>query len=212
MLALTLTALAALPASASAWFDWSVFQQVEGISLTGEDAAGEAYAVVDALASGPEGQISEGEGTVRVMPAVGSNQEMDLFGLVLDYRDSAARGFDQVIVIVGENQYFFSSGTYPICQQTQLSDGTFCETLTLLLDSNSIQLMEDLKAHQDKTVEFVLTGTGGIVHFELTDAMKDGILKLYDLYAAAGGTSQTNLDNITSVQYTTMETNQLQTE
>ena len=44
MLALTMTTLAALPASASAWFDWSVFQQVEGIRLTGEDAAGEAYA------------------------------------------------------------------------------------------------------------------------------------------------------------------------
>lgn len=101
MLALTMTTLAALPASA--WFDWSVFQQVEGISLTGEDAAGEAYAVVDALASGPDGLISAGEGTVRVMPAVGPNEEMDLFGLVLDYRDSVARGFDQVIVIVGSN-------------------------------------------------------------------------------------------------------------
>ena len=51
--------------------------------------------------------------------------------------------------------------------------------MTLLLDSNSIQLMEDLKAHQDETVQIVLTGTGGIVHFELTGAMKDGILKLY---------------------------------
>ena len=189
-----------------------MFQQVEGISLTGEDAAGEAYAVVDALASGPDGLISAGEGTVRVMPAVGSNEEMDLFGLVLDYRDSVARGFDQVIVIVGSNQYFFSSGAYPICQQTQLSDGTFCETLTLLLDSNSIQLMEDLKAHRDETVQIVLTGTGGIVHFELTGAMKDGILKLYNLYAAAGGTNQTNLDKITSVQYTAIETNQPQTE
>ena len=178
-----------------------MFQQVEGISLTGEDAAGEAYAVVDALASGPDGQISAGEGTVRVMPAVGSNEEMDLFGLVLDYRDSVARGFDQVIVIVGSNQYFFSSGAYPICQQTQPSDGTFCETLTLLLDSSSIQLMEDLKAHRDETVQIVLTGT-----------MKDGILKLYNLYAAAGGTNQTNLDKITSVQYTAIETNQLQTE
>lgn len=73
--------------------------------------------------------------------------------------------------------------------------------MTLLLDSNSIQLMEDLKAHQDETVQIVLTG-----------AMKDGILKLYDLYAAAGGTSQTNLDKITSVQYTAIETNQPQTE
>ena len=67
--------------------------------------------------AGPDGLISAGEGTVRVMPAVGSNEEMDLFGLVLDYRDSVARGFDQVIVIVGSNQYFFSSGAYPICQQ-----------------------------------------------------------------------------------------------
>ena len=81
--------------------------------------------------------------------------------------------------------------------------------MTLLLDSNSIQLMEDLKAHQDETAQIVLTDTGGIVHFELTGAMKDGILKLYNLYAAAGGT---NLDKITSVQYTAIETNQPQTE
>ncbi len=102
-MALALAAAMALPASASSWFDWSVFQQVEGISLTGEDAAGEAYAMVDALASGADGLISAGNGTVRVIPAVGTNEDMDLFGLVLDYRESEARGFDQVIVVIGDN-------------------------------------------------------------------------------------------------------------
>ena len=75
-MALALAAAMALPASASSWFDWSVCQQVEGISLTGEDAAGEAYAMVDALASGADGLISAGNGTVRVIPAVGTNEEM----------------------------------------------------------------------------------------------------------------------------------------
>ena len=42
--------------------------------------------MVDALASGADGLISAGNGTVRVIPAVGTNEDMDLFGLVLDYR------------------------------------------------------------------------------------------------------------------------------
>ena len=208
-LALALTALAALPASASVWFDWSVFQQAEGICLIPEDAAGETYAMVDALANGTDGQISAGEGTVRVIPAVETNEEMDLFGLVLDYRDSQARGFDQVIVVIGDNQYYFSSGTSPICQQTQLSDGTVCETLTLLLDGQSVQMMEDLEDHREDSIQVVLVGSGGIVHFELTDAMKDGILELYDLYVAAGGTRQENLDAITEVHHTAMVACQL---
>ena len=177
---------------------------MEGISLTGEDAAGEAYAMVDALASGADGLISAGNGTVRVIPAVGTNEDMDLFGLVLDYRESEARGFDQVIVVIGDNQYFFSSGTSPICQQTQLPDGTVCETLTLLLDGDSIRMVEDLKDHRDEAVQVVLVGSGGIIHFELTDAIKDGILKLYDLYVAAGGTRQENLDTITQAHHTAM--------
>ena len=57
--------------------------------------------------------------------------------------------------------------------------------------------MQDLIQHRDEEIKVRLVGANREMEFVLTQAMKDGIIGLYDRYVMAGGTRQENMDLIT---------------
>ena len=57
-------------------------------------------------------------------------------------------------------------------------------------------MMADLIAHRDEEIKVRLQGEGRSVDFTLTDDVKNGIINIYNLFAAGGGTSKASLKTI----------------
>ena len=105
-------------------------------------------------------------------------------------------GFTQFSVTQGSR----NKGAVSVMVPTQSmidSYGVVMELPVFIIDNRTIPFMQDLIQHRDEEIKVRLVGANREMEFVLTQAMKDGIIGLYDRYVMAGGTRQENMDLIT---------------
>lgn len=179
---------------AASGFDLSVFSGQDDIKVVYDDMADDADISVSSM-MGLFGNSyhSTTSGWVYAYPKVISNKYADVYCLMMEYGASDWAFIDSATVKIGDNRYNF--GNISSKRQVERS-GNISEYLNIILDDNSIGFMQDLIDHQDEEIKVRLNGKYNNQDFIMSKDLKDSMIKLYNLYVAAGGTRETNLTTI----------------
>ena len=207
--AVLLSVAMAVSAFATSEFKISTFQDVNDYQITIDDMTGEGSIYIKSLLNESE-FVENDDYALAFFPMVEINNDFDLFAFSVLYLGYQSENIDQVIVKIGDNRYFFSNVKLNIDNLPGFNmDGYKMELPTIIIDSRTISFMQDLIQHRDEEIKVRLVGTSKEMDFVLTQAMKDGIIGLYDRYVIAGGTRQENMDKITQGNTVDVEVRQV---
>ena len=171
-------------------FNKAVFNNAADVTVKADDMTGDAILATTSLL-GADGEISVGDGeTVVVYGAISANSSFDLFRVVIQYYADDWAYIDGFIVKIGNKSYVFSDVE---SNGEVASDGTIRESTGITVDSSTVPLMRELIEHRNEEIKVRLCGDEKNIEFVLTDAMKDSIINLYNLFVAAGGTRSSNM-------------------
>lgn len=183
-------------------FNKAVFNNVADVTVKADDMTGDAIFATTSLL-GADGEISVGDGeTVVVYGAISANSSFDLFRVVIQYYADDWAYIDGFIVKIGNKSYVFSDVE---SNGEVASDGTIRESTGITVDSSTVPLMRELIEHRNEEIKVRLCGDEKNIEFVLTDAMKDSIINLYNLFVAAGGTRSSNMKCLDTVREGKME-------
>lgn len=198
ILTIALAALLAMTVSVSAFatagFNKAVFDGKDDIEIEYDDMTGKTKISVPSLFSlWGDGYLSLSNGHGYIYPRILSDSNADLFCIAIEYISSDWAFIDKAIVKIGDNRYTFDNVS--IGRQV-LSSGKITEYLLIYIDKNSAAFMADLIEHREEEIKVRLVGKYTNQDFVLSESVKDKIINLYNLYSAAGGTNETNLDYV----------------
>lgn len=201
ILALALAVLLAMTVSVSAFattgFNKAVFEGKDDIEIEYDDMTGKTKISVPSLFSlWGDGYLSLSNGYGYIYPRILSDSNADLFCIAIEYISSDWAFIDKEIVKIGDTRYTFDNVS--IGRQV-LNSGKITEYLLIYIDKNSAAFMTDLIEHREEEIKVRLVGKYTNQDFVLSKSVKDKIINLYNLYAAAGGTNETNLDYVAKV-------------
>lgn len=183
-------------------FNKAVFNNAADVTAKVDDMTGDAIFATTSLL-GADGEISVGDGEmVAVYGAISANSSFDLFRVVIQYYADDWAYIDGLIVKIGNKSYVFSDVE---SNGEVASDGTIRESTGITVDSSTVPLMRELIEHRNEEVKVRLCGDEKNIEFTLTDAMKDSIINLYNLFVAAGGTRSSNMKYLDAVREGKME-------
>ena len=202
IVAVLLSAATAVSAFATSEFKVSAFQDVDDYQIDIDDMTGEISISIKSLLNESE-FVETDDYLLAFYPMVTTNNDVDMFLFAVMYLGYQSENINQVIVKIGDNRYFFSDVELDIDGlpewYTSMIDsyGVVMELPVFIIDNRTIPFMQDLIQHRDEEIKVRLVGANREMEFVLTQAMKDGIIGLYDRYVMAGGTRQENMDLIT---------------
>lgn len=202
IVAVLLSAATAVSAFATSEFKVSAFQDVDDYQIDIDDMTGEISISIKSLLNESE-FVETDDYLLAFYPMVTTNNDVDMFLFAVMYLGYQSENINQVIVKIGDNRYFFSDVELDIDSlpewYTSMIDsyGVVMELPVFIIDNRTIPFMQDLIQHRDEEIKVRLVGANREMEFVLTQAMKDGIIGLYDRYVMAGGTRQENMDLIT---------------
>ena len=189
-------------AYAATGFNKAVFNNAADVAVKADDMTGDAIFATTSLL-GADGEISIGDGEmVAVYGGISTNSSFDLFRVVIQYYADDWAYIDGFIVKIGNKSYVFSD----IESNGEVaSDGTIRESTGITVDSSTVPLMRELIEHRNEEIKVRLCGDEKNIEFTLTDAMKNSIINLYNLFVAAGGTRSSNMKYLDAVREGKME-------
>lgn len=202
IVAVLLSVATAVSAFATSEFKVSTFQDVDDYQIDIDDMTGEISISIKSLLNESE-FVETDDYLLAFYPMVTTNNDVDMFLFAVMYLGYQSENINQVIVKIGDNRYFFSDVELDIDSlpewYTSMIDsyGVVMELPVFIIDNRTIPFMQDLIQHRDEEIKVRLVGANREMEFVLTQAMKDGIIGLYDRYVMAGGTRQENMDLIT---------------
>ena len=202
VVAVLLSVATAVSAFATSEFKVSAFQDVDDYQIDIDDMTGEISISIKSLLNESE-FVETDDYLLAFYPMVTTNNDVDMFLFAVMYLGYQSENINQVIVKIGDNRYFFSDVELDIDSlpewYTSMIDsyGVVMELPVFIIDNRTIPFMQDLIQHRDEEIKVRLVGANREMEFVLTQAMKDGIIGLYDRYVMAGGTRQENMDLIT---------------
>ena len=200
--AVLLSVAMAMSAFATSEFKVSAFQDVDDYQIDIDDMTGEISISIKSLLNESE-FVGTDDYLLAFYPMVTTNNDFDMFLFAVMYLGYQSENINQVIVKIGDNRYFFSDVELDMDGlpewYTSMIDsyGVVMELPVFIIDKRTIPFMQDLIQHRDEEIKVRLVGANREMEFVLTQAMKDGIIGLYDRYVMAGGTRQENMDLIT---------------
>ena len=200
--AVLLSVAMAMSAFATSEFKVSAFQDVDDYQIDIDDMTGEISISIKSLLNESE-FVGTDDYLLAFYPMVTTNNDFDMFLFAVMYLGYQSENINQVIVKIGDNRYFFSDVELDIDGlpewYTSMIDsyGVVMELPVFIIDNRTIPFMQDLIQHRDEEIKVRLVGANREMEFVLTQAMKDGIIGLYDRFVMAGGTRQENMDLIT---------------
>lgn len=194
VLASFLTVSVPLCAFAASGFDLSVFKGQDDIKVVYDDMADDADISVPSLTSiWGDGYHSTNDGHVYVYPKVISDKDCDAYCIMMEYGASDWEFIDSAIIKIGDHRYKF--GSIGIQRKVE-KGGSISEFLAIIIDNNSTSFMQDLIEHRDEEIKVRLEGEYHDQNFSMSKSLKDGMINLYNLYVAAGGTREGNLEKV----------------
>ena len=214
VVAVLLSVATAVSAFATSEFKVSAFQDVDDYQIDIDDMTGEISISIKSLLNESE-FVETDDYLLAFYPMVTTNNDVDMFLFAVMYLGYQSENINQVIVKIGDNRYFFSDVELDIDSlpewYTSMIDsyGVVMELPVFIIDNRTIPFMQDLIQHRDEEIKVRLVGANREMEFVLTQAMKDGIIGLYDRYVMAGGTRQENMDLITQGNTVNVEVRQV---
>lgn len=200
--ALMLIASISTAAYAANGFNKSVFNNAADVTVNADDMTGDAIFATTSLL-GTDGELSVGDGEmVAVYAGISVNSSFDLFRVVIQYYADDWAYIDGFIVKIGNKSYVFSGVE---ANREIASNGTIRESTGITVDSSTVPLMRELIEHRNEEIKIRLCGDDKNIEFVLTDAMKNSIINLYNLFVAAGGTRSSNMKCMDIVREGKME-------
>ncbi len=200
--ALMLIASVSTAAYAATGFNKAVFNSAADVTAKVDDMTGDAIFATTSLL-GTDGEISVGDGeTVAVYAGISVNSSFDLFRVAIQYYADDWAYIDGFIVKIGNKSYVFSGVE---SNREVASNGTIRESTGITVDSSTVPLMRELIEHRNEEIKVRLCGDEKNIEFVLTDAMKNSIINLYNLFVAAGGTRSSNMKCLDIVREGKME-------
>ena len=212
--AVLLSVAMAMSAFATSEFKVSAFQDVDDYQIDIDDMTGEISISIKSLLNESE-FVGTDDYLLAFYPMVTTNNDFDMFLFAVMYLGYQSENINQVIVKIGDNRYFFSDVELDMDGlpewYTSMIDsyGVVMELPVFIIDNRTIPFMQDLIQHRDEEIKVRLVGANREMEFVLTQAMKDGIIGLYDRYVIAGGTRQENMDKITQGNIVDVEVRQV---
>jgi hypothetical protein len=179
---------------ASNGFNKAVFDNAPDVFVSKDEMTGELLAASESLL-GDKGTIipESGDGYVMVYSGVAITDDLNLDTIIFKYRADSWAFVDSVIIKIGNKRYKLEN--VDISRGTA-NTGLRGEDITIAINSKTLPMMADLIAHRDEEIKVRLQGEGRSVDFTLTDDVKNGIINIYNLFAAGGGTSKASLKTI----------------
>ena len=214
VVAVLLSAATAVSAFATSEFKVSAFQDVDDYQIDIDDMTGEISIGIKSLLNESE-FVEIDDYLLAFYPMVTTNNDLDIFAFAVMYLGYQSENVNQIIVKIGDNRYFFSNveldldGMPEWYMSMLASYGVVMELPFFAIDNRTIPFMQDLIQHRDEEIKVRLVGANREMEFVLTQAMKDGIIGLYDRYVIAGGTRQENMDKITQGNIVDVEVRQV---
>lgn len=202
IMALTLAVIFIVSASVSAFatseFDTSVFDNAEDITVKYDDMTDmtviSCSSLSTSLLKGRTAVVDVNLATVvTISPTLVLSNSMDAYIFYFYYVSNSWLFINSMIVKIGDHRYTFSD--FGTSRQTR-KNGEIQESFHIFMNSDIAAMMQDLIEHRDEEIKVRLSGSKGHVDFALTEDIKDGMIRLYDLYAEGGGTRQSNMDMI----------------
>ena len=201
-LALMLSIVVSTPAYAADGFNKAVFDNAQDVFVVKDDMTGDLTAASDSLLGDKGVTVPEsGGGYVEVYSGVSISDTLNTNSLLFKYYADDWALIDSVIVKVGNRRYKFNGIDI---DRDVLRDASVRETAFINLSSNVIPFMTYLIEHRDETVKVRLQGQNRDIDFVLTDDMKNGIINIYNLYVAGGGTSKASMQKADMVNKATV--------
>ena len=203
---LLLTVSGTLAAYAADGFNKVVFDNAPDVFVVRDDMTGNLTAASDSLL-GDKGTVTPetGGGYVVVYSGVNISDTFNLHSLLFKYYADDWAFINSVIVKIGSRRYKFNGIKV---DRDVLQDASIREVAFIDLTSDVIPFMTYLIEHRDEVVKVRLQGKDRNIDFTLTDDMKNGIINIYNLYVAGGGTSKTSMKKIDMVRDITVTVGQ----
>jgi len=209
-LALAAALLISVPVSAfaTAKFNQGVFDGRDNIIVERDDMAGTSEAYTQSWLNGDTiTPLDPSMATVQaidVSPRIILSDSYDFFLLRFEYYETGLSGLNGFIIKIGDNRYSFSN-----CYTTKsiIANGVYCESVGIYMKKETLDFMKDLADHQNDEIHVRLNGSIQNVDFVLSDAAKDSLLELYDLYTSGGGTREVNMCKISDFDPVRVEKN-----
>ena len=197
---------ASLAAYASDGFNKAVFDNAPDVFMVKDDMTGDLTAASDSLLGDKGIAIPEsGSGYVKVYSGVSITDTINVNSILFKYYADDWAFIENVIIKVGSKRYKFSGITV---DRDVLQNATIREVVFIDVTSKVIPFMTYLIEHRDEPVKVRLQGKERDIDFTLSDDMKNGIINIYNLYVAGGGTSKASIQKIDLVRDVTITTGQ----
>lgn len=210
VLALFLTISISISAFASIGFNCSVFNGRDDILISYDDMKGITRVYSQAEADGKTTINFESSGIIFVTPRIAivesDNDSLDVFELSFDYFGNDWVNLNEISIKIGDKQYNFLDCN--ISHTTEYANLVH-ENISFYLKNESLSFIQDFIKHQNSEIKVHLDGSARSFDFVLTDDMKASVSLLYNLFYKGNGTRKSNMDNISSVDQTVVETNNL---
>ena len=179
---------------ASDGFNKAVFDNAPDVFVTKDDMTGDLMAASESLLGNKGIVIPEtGGGYVQVYSGVSISDDMNLNALIFKYHADDWAFIDSIIIKIGNKRYKFDNINM---SRDVLRDATIEEDAGLGISSSTLPMMADLIAHRDEEIRVRLQGDLRDIDFVLTDDVKNGIINIYNLYVAGGGTSKASMKKV----------------
>lgn len=210
VLAFFLTISISISAFASIGFNRSVFNGRDDILVSYDDMKGITRVYSQAEADGKTTINFESSGIIFVTPRIAivesDNDSLDVFELSFDYFGNDWVNLNEILIKIGDKRYnFFDCNISHTTEYANLVH----ENISFYLKNESLSFIQDFIKHQNSEIKVRLDGSARSFDFVLTDDMKASVSLLYNLFYKGNGTRKSNMDNISSVDQTVVETNNL---
>ena len=210
VLALFLTISISISAFASIGFNCSVFNGRDDILISYDDMKGITRVYSQAEADGKTTINFESSGIIFVTPRIAivesDNDSLDVFELSFDYFGNDWVNLNEISIKIGDKRYNFLDCN--ISHTTEYANLVH-ENISFYLKNESLSFIQDFIKHQNSEIKVRLDGSARSFDFVLTDDMKASVSLLYNLFYKGNGTRKSNMDIISSVDQTVVETNNL---
>ena len=191
---------------ASDGFNKAVFDNAPDVFVTKDDMTGDLMAASESLLGSKGIVIPEtGGGYVQFYSGVSISDDMNLNALIFKYYADDWAFIDSIIIKIGNKRYKFDNINM---SRDVLRDATIEEDAGLGISSSTLPMMADLIAHRDEEIRVRLQGDLRDIDFVLTDDVKNGIINIYNLYVAGGGTSKASMKKVDLGSKTTVTVGQ----
>ncbi len=205
-LALAAALLASVPVSAlaSPAFNSQVLDGYNDIIINNDDITGVTYIQPSAILGYTLMTRPTAHTAVAVEPYITLTDPADFFDIKFHLHGYDRANLNMIAIKIGDNRYIFSNCTYRF---SLYDDGTSYESIILPIKKETLPFMNDFVTHKNDEIKVRLIGSFSQYDFVLSDAMKNAICELYNLYISAGALSQPNFNLISAVDETIVTRN-----